>query len=74
VIRANFRQGAKFAGGLYASYEQVVHQPGLDLLVLLDQRFGGFNRGVEAGEDGGDALLLLHALWRENRRCSQIAP
>jgi len=35
-----------------------VHQPSLDLLMLFDQRFGGFDGLVQAGEDGGDALLF----------------
>ena len=51
--------GAEVAVFVDAAGEEVLHQAGLDALLLGNQRLGLFNRPVHGREDFGDFGLLI---------------
>ena len=63
-LRGLLARGAELAVRGHASGEEVVHQAGLDLLRLGDQRLGLLDGLVDRREDLGDAVLLRAAALR----------
>ena len=60
---------AQFAIGGYAASQQIVQQPLLELLELLDNRLGLADGGVERASNLRDLRLLVQR--RKQQRCDQ---